>query len=81
MYEVITFESEFKSNILEIEIEQKLGENYQFVPKEIQLIIHNISKLPKKIKGYSYNLNKNNNSLEIVVKLNEKTSKNIKIKF
>jgi len=81
MYEVITFESEFKSNILEIEIEQKLGENYQFVPKEIQLIIHNISQLPKKIKGYSYNLNKNNNSLEIVVKLNEKTSKNIKIKF
>ena len=34
----------------------------KFVPKEIQLIIHNISKLPKKIKGYSYNLNKNNNS-------------------
>jgi len=81
MYEVITFESEFKSNILEIEIEQKLGENYQFVPKEIQLIIHNMSKLPKKIKGYSYNWNNNNKSLVILVKLNEKTSKNIKIKF
>jgi len=81
MYEIITFESEHKSNILEIEIEQKLGENYQFVPKEIQLIIHNMSKLPKKIKGYSYNWNNNNKSLVILVKLNEKTSKNIKIKF
>jgi len=81
MYEIITFESEHKSNILEIEIEQKVGENYRFAPKEIQLIIHNISKLPKKIKGYSYNWNNNNNSLVIVVKLNEKTSKNIKIKF
>jgi alpha-glucosidase (family GH31 glycosyl hydrolase) len=80
-YEILIFESEFKSNRLEIEIEQKLGKNYQFYSKEITLILHNISKEPKKIKGYDYQWNEQLKTLNISVVLDIPSSKKIKIKL
>ena len=80
-YELLTFESELKKNRLEIEIEQKTGDNYNFSSKEINLIVHNISKEPKKIKGYKSQWNKGTKTLNIQVKLDSPTSKSIKIKL
>jgi len=80
-FEIITFESEKTSKGLEIEIEQELGGNFEFSSKEIQLIIHNISKQPKKVKGYNYRWDKETKRLIINVSLGSKTSKSIKIKF
>ncbi|NOR27083.1 MAG: DUF4968 domain-containing protein [Lutibacter sp.] len=81
MYEIMTFESEYKNNRLCIEIESELGKNYLFSSKEINLIIHNISKKPKKIKGYSFTWDEKSNTLTIKVSLNKATSKNLKIKL
>ena len=81
MYEIMTFESEYKNNRLCIEIELELGKNYLFSSKEINLIIHNISKKPKKIKGYSFTWDEKSNTLTIKVSLNKATSKNLKIKL
>jgi alpha-glucosidase (family GH31 glycosyl hydrolase) len=81
MYEIIEFESEFKKNCLTIEIENDLGENYQFSSKEIKLILHNISKAPKKIKGYNYQWNETSKILTVDVSLNNSKEKNINIKF
>jgi len=80
-YEILTFESEKTSKGLEIEIEQEIGVNYQFTSKEIKLIIHNISKKPRKIKDYKYEWNKEDKTLVISVLLDKSTSKNIKIKL
>ncbi|SNR53279.1 oligosaccharide 4-alpha-D-glucosyltransferase [Lutibacter agarilyticus] len=81
LYEIIEFDSEFKKNSLTIEIEQELGDNYDFSSKEIQLIIHNISKNPKKIKGYNYTWNEAEKTVVITVSLNDLKEKNIKIKL
>jgi len=81
MYEIMTFESEFKKNCLTIEIETELGNNFKFSSKEINLIIHNISKKPKKVKGYKFAWNPENNTLVIPVLINNSKEKSIKIKF
>jgi len=80
-YEILEFESEFKNNRLCIKIESELGENYQFFSKEINLIIHNISKEPKKVKGYNFKYDEENNVLRIPVSVKTIKEKTIKIKF
>ncbi|WP_372792994.1 TIM-barrel domain-containing protein [Lutibacter sp.] len=81
MYEIFNFESEFKKNCLTIEIETELGNNFNFSSKEINLIVHNISKKPKKVKGYKFTWNAENNTLVIPVLINNSKEKSIKIKF
>ncbi|SNR62699.1 glycoside hydrolase family 31 protein [Lutibacter flavus] len=81
MFELIKFESEFKKNCLKIEIETELGDNFEFNSKEINLIIHNISKKPRKVKGHNFIWNAENNTLKIPVLLNKPSEKIIKIKF
>ncbi|MFD1294531.1 TIM-barrel domain-containing protein [Lutibacter holmesii] len=80
-YEIIEFESKFEKDDLTIEIERKLGENYNFSSKEIQLILHNISTKPKKIKGYNYTWNEAEKTVVIAVSLNNLKEKTIKIKL
>ncbi|MBP8791969.1 MAG: DUF4968 domain-containing protein [Lutibacter sp.] len=81
MYEMLHFESEFKKGCLTIEINEELGGNYEFSSKEIKLIVHNISKKPKKVKGYKYSWNKEKSILEIQVSIDKVSEKRIKIKF
>lgn len=50
MYELLEFESEFENNRLEIELEAEIGENFSATTKEIDVIVHNIDKKPRKIK-------------------------------
>ncbi|WP_046743237.1 glycoside hydrolase family 31 protein [Kordia zhangzhouensis] len=50
MYELLEFESEFENNRLEIELEAEIGKNFSATTKEIDVIVHNIHKNPRKIK-------------------------------
>ncbi|WP_338732762.1 TIM-barrel domain-containing protein [Mangrovimonas cancribranchiae] len=50
LYEILQFEAEIKGRNLEIEFETELGANYQPTTKQIELIVHNIQKQPKRIK-------------------------------
>ncbi|WP_090228590.1 glycoside hydrolase family 31 protein [Lutibacter maritimus] len=81
MYEILHFESELKKGCLTVEIELELGENYQFSSKEIKLIVHNISKKPKKVKGYKFTWNDEKGTLEIIISIQKVSEKTIKIKF
>lgn len=80
-YEMLTFESEFKNKRLDIEIEQKLGSDFEFSPKEMNLIVHNIASKPKKVKGHNFEWNKENNTLTVVISLKNSDDNNLKIKF
>ncbi|MBT8316586.1 MAG: DUF5110 domain-containing protein [Lutibacter sp.] len=80
-YEILEFESKFKNNTLRIEIEPELGENYQFSSKLIKLIVHNISKIPRKVRGYEFTYHRENKVLEIPVLVTNTKEKTIKIKF
>ncbi len=80
-YEILNFESEYKNNRLYIEIESKIGKNYQFSKKMTNLLIHNISKKPKKVTGNIYTWDKNNQTLLIPVLLNDPSVKKVKIKL
>ncbi|MFK7748790.1 MAG: TIM-barrel domain-containing protein [Kordia sp.] len=50
MYEVLEFESEYKKKVLEIELEAETGVNYSTSTKKIDVVIHNLNKIPKKVK-------------------------------
>lgn len=80
-YEMLNFESEFKNKRLQIEIEQKLGTHFEFSPKEIKLIVHNIPSKPKKVKGHNFEWDKENNTLTVLISLKNSDDKNLKIKF
>ncbi len=49
-YEILTFYSEYKKRRLEFEFERLTGVNYTSKNKQIDLIVHNIQKNPKRIK-------------------------------
>ena len=80
-YEMLNFESEFKNNKLYIEIEQKLGNDFEFSSKEMNLIVHNVVSKPKKVKGHNFEWNRENKTLTILISLKSIDEKNLKIKF
>jgi len=79
MYEILNFESEFKNNKLAIEIETEVGKNYWPSEKQIRLIIHNIFKKPKKIKGYLFEWNNSKHLVTILIPNVKSSPKKIKI--
>ncbi|WP_111709442.1 glycoside hydrolase family 31 protein [Lutibacter citreus] len=81
LYEIISFKSELKKKCITIKIAPKLGEDFKFSSKEINLILHNISKKPKKVKGYNFTWSEKTGILKISVSLNNLSEKIIKIKF
>ncbi len=81
MYEILNFESEFKNNLLTVEFESKIGKNYKFSQKMINLLIHNISKKPKKVTGNVFTYDENNQTLLIPVLLKSLSVNKIKIKL
>ena len=81
LYEMLHFKSKWKKKSLTIEIETALGGNYGFSSKEINLIVHNISKKPKKVKNYNFTWNKEKSQVTIPVSMGKVSEKTIKIKF
>jgi alpha-glucosidase (family GH31 glycosyl hydrolase) len=61
-YEILEFEAERKGAWLEIEFEAEIGSNYKSQTKDIELVIHNIEKMPKRIKIGKEKVNGNWNS-------------------
>ncbi len=80
LFEILTFKSDYVGKFLVIEIDSKVGKDFNAQNKEISLIIHNISVKPKKIKGYKFEWNSKKNTLKIPVKyLNIKQTIKIKL--
>ena len=80
-YEIFNFESAYKNNTLTIEVESEIGNKAQFSAKEIDLIIHNISKKPRNIKGFKFSWDDKSHILKVRVPITKVTSKSIKIKL
>ena len=79
-YELIEFEAETERKWLEIDFEAEQGSNWTATTKNINLILHNIEWIPKRIKvnGKSISVNRNGGKLTIPVVWN--THKEMKIK-
>jgi alpha-glucosidase (family GH31 glycosyl hydrolase) len=84
-YEILEFEAEKEGRWLEIEFEAELGSNYDFRNKEMTLVIHNIEKMPKRIKDNTAKVNgtysKKNKTLTLNINWNTKEEKEIRIKL
>jgi oligosaccharide 4-alpha-D-glucosyltransferase len=84
-YELLHFESELEKQILEIELEAEIGEEYSVGNKQVELIIHNINNMPKRVKINSKKVRVNfdflNKTISIPLVWNTKNETEIKIKL
>jgi len=84
-YEILSFKSETKKSYLKLELKAKIGSKYSSEKKQIDLIIHNIQKQPKRIKidgkKISVVWNSQNKTLSIPVNWNTNKALKINIKF
>ncbi len=84
-YELMLFESRVSNKKLSFKFTSKSGENYKASSREIEFIIHNITKQPKKVKvqGKTVDFNWNSTSNELRIpftwKQNEQTKLTIKL--
>ena len=86
VYEVLKFEAEQEKRWFEIDFEAETGSEFQTSTKQINLIIHNVSKFPKKVKIGNRSLQNGgyrlkNKTLSIPVNWNTSEDLEIKIKF
>ncbi|WP_298370676.1 TIM-barrel domain-containing protein [uncultured Lutibacter sp.] len=86
MFEILVFEADQEKSWFEFDFEAETGKKLQTSTKEIKLIIHNIKKLPKKVKvgrksfnNFKYNSEKR--TLNIPFVWNTSEEKSIRIKF
>ena len=80
-FEIINFNSILKENKLTLIIKSDGGENLNFSPHEITVIIHNVTAKPSEVFGYQYEWNEANKRLHIQVKTNISFPKTINIKL
>ena len=84
MYEILEFEAEQEKRWFELDFEAEIGEEYQASTKQINLIIHNVSKFPKKVKIGKKSLQNGGYSSKnktLVIPMTWNTSKDIEIKI
>lgn len=85
MYELLAFESELKKNSLEIELEAETGENYATNTKNIEVVVHNIHKKPRKVKfrgkRVNFKWNKTYNTIKFKITWHTKKEREITIKL
>jgi alpha-glucosidase (family GH31 glycosyl hydrolase) len=84
-YEILEFEAELDGSWLEIEFEAETAANYAASTKELELIIHNISDMPKRIKVNGKTANgtwdSKTKTLTLFVSWNSSEEQEIKIKL
>ncbi|TPV31854.1 DUF4968 domain-containing protein [Paucihalobacter ruber] len=84
-FEILEFEAEKDGKWLEIEMEAEIGINFKSEDKRIKLVIHNLERMPKriKIKGEKVNgiYNSNEKTLSIYTLWNISEEKEIRIKL
>jgi alpha-glucosidase len=82
-YELLKFKAEIQKKWLELTFEAETGEKFKENTKQINLIVHNINKQPKRIKvngkSVAIKWGVSKNIVEIPIKWN--TSDNLKIKI
>ncbi|MGB6267710.1 MAG: TIM-barrel domain-containing protein, partial [Olleya sp.] len=78
-YEILEFEAETSNNNLELEFEAEIGANYSASTKQIEVVIHNFPKSPKRIKFNRKKIEFNYNEATKILtyKVNWKTSKEV----
>ncbi|AXG68619.1 oligosaccharide 4-alpha-D-glucosyltransferase [Kordia sp. SMS9] len=85
MYELLEFESEFNNNRLDIELEAETGKNYATNTKNIEVILHNITKQPRKIKfrgkRVDFKWNETYKTVKFAITWNTKKEREITIKL
>jgi alpha-glucosidase (family GH31 glycosyl hydrolase) len=84
MYEILKFEAEQEKRWFEIDFEAEIGDKYQASTKQLNLIIHNVSKFPKKVKIGNKSLKNGGYKLKnktLVIPITWNTSKDIEIKI
>ena len=83
-YELLEFEAEKKGAWLKIRFDAEIGSNYTSQTKNIELVIHNIQKQPKRIKVANEKVDgvwdPKTNTLRVPLKWNTSTKTEIKIK-
>jgi alpha-glucosidase (family GH31 glycosyl hydrolase) len=80
-YEILHFNSKLKNQRLKISINTTLGKNFKYTDKTVHLIVHNIVKTPRKVRGYNYQWNSLKHTLKIDIPLNSSIKKTILIKL
>jgi len=80
VYELLHFKASKKRKHLIIEINSEIGSNYKSKEKQIELIIHNITSKPKKVKKYKSEWDAKKHTLKITIDYKNK-KQSIKIKL
>lgn len=84
-FELLHFKSELKNAELNLDFEAETGENYQTSIKQIEMIIHKLSKQPKRINidgsKVEGSWNSNTKTLSIPMEWNTKNKVKIEIKL
>ncbi len=84
-YEILELESKHKRHWLEVDFEAEVGSGFQSKSKQIDLIIHNIKKQPRRIKNDGKKVkgiwDAKTNTLTIPVTWSTSKVKHLKIKF
>jgi oligosaccharide 4-alpha-D-glucosyltransferase len=85
-FQILEFEAEMEGRWLEIDFEAETGTNYKAENKTIELVIHNIKDMPKRIKinndkaNGTYNKKYKTLTLNIIWDTNEEKEIRIKLK-
>lgn len=83
-YEILKFEAEAQKRVLKINFEAELGAHQQSTTKQVELLVHNIKKAPKKLKvngkNQSFSWDSKTNKLRTSVSWNTSEVINIQIK-
>lgn len=82
-YEILEFEAELERNILEIDYESEIGDNWNYNSKEILLVIHNLDWDIKwvKVDGKRIEIDRKDNKLIIPTTWNTKSELKVKVKL
>jgi oligosaccharide 4-alpha-D-glucosyltransferase len=80
-YELFQFEAEIENRWLEIEFEAEIGKNFSSEIKQIEFIVHNIAKEPKRIKinGKKVSVSWNSQKKTLSIPVNWDTNKALEI--
>ena len=80
-YEKLFFQSDLRGNTLDITLKAEIGENFESKPKEIELIIHNISEYPRSIKIGKKKVEAGLYKNKLTIPIQWNPEKNLKVKI
>lgn len=79
-YELLKFTARVTTKSVTINIATEIGKEFNASDKEISLIVHNIQKAPKSVKGFEYTYDNANKKITITIPYNN-TPKKVRVKL